>query len=437
MRTRYIALMALLATTLLYAPTASACSLNPTAVISAPAASSSHIHGTGVSFVGTSSTANCGWISAYIWRNGVTILSYSSSFSYNVTLEPEQVDSVITVSLQVNNSYGRSHTVYRTITIKRDHQSQYFVKDHLGSPRVVVDGKGSVLSHTDYYPFGMVMPGRASNISLAHDRVKFTGYLLEEEGGQDTYHAEARGYDPVIGRFTSRDPHASNYPGWSPYHYSANNPILITDPTGLDWYNVGTDEKPEMQWFDGSADQPQTGMIAAFQRFMGWGGYTSSLGENVIVAQGGSVDSDGNVSEGANEATFDLYTPDNKTGPTASMTGNTVSADGNKYATIAAGVYGGTKGDYKGNPGVLLEGGGAIPTTKPNPNSGSPNHGKMHADGIWLHIGNKGTSTTLFTRANDPISLGCQTGCNGNPTAYKNFVNKVPNKVTYVLYRNK
>ena len=54
MRIRYIALMATLAASLLSAPTASACSLNPTAVISAPAASSSHIHGTGVSFVDSS-----------------------------------------------------------------------------------------------------------------------------------------------------------------------------------------------------------------------------------------------------------------------------------------------------------------------------------------------------------------------------------------------
>jgi RHS repeat-associated protein len=63
--------------------------------------------------------------------------------------------------------------------------------------------------------------------------VKFTGYLLEEEGGQNTYHAEARGYDPVIGRFTSRDPLAASYPDWNPYAYAMNNPMSFIDPSGM------------------------------------------------------------------------------------------------------------------------------------------------------------------------------------------------------------
>lgn len=32
-----------------------------------------------------------------------------------------------------------------------------------------------------------------------------------------------------------QDPHARKYAPWSPYAYCANNPVNITDPTGMDW----------------------------------------------------------------------------------------------------------------------------------------------------------------------------------------------------------
>jgi len=62
---------------------------------------------------------------------------------------------------------------------------------------------------------------------------RYTGKPLDEEFDLDWYYYGARYYDPSIGRFPSMDPLHGKYPGWSPYAYCKNNPILRIDPNGL------------------------------------------------------------------------------------------------------------------------------------------------------------------------------------------------------------
>ena len=80
----------------------------------------------------------------------------------------------------------------------------------------------------------LAMPGRSSNSSNPNDDYKFTGYELDNEARLTMYHAGARGYDPVLGRFNQVDP-LFDHPqqiGLSPYNYSWNNPVNLSDPTG-------------------------------------------------------------------------------------------------------------------------------------------------------------------------------------------------------------
>jgi RHS repeat-associated protein len=60
----------------------------------------------------------------------------------------------------------------------------------------------------------------------------YNGKELQEETG--FYDFEARQYDPVIGRFTTIDPHAENSRRFSPFAYGENNPISMVDPDGMD-----------------------------------------------------------------------------------------------------------------------------------------------------------------------------------------------------------
>ncbi|MEO1023893.1 MAG: RHS repeat-associated core domain-containing protein, partial [Bacteroidota bacterium] len=111
--------------------------------------------------------------------------------------------------------------------------SRYFLKDHLGSTRAIVDQNGNHLSSYDYYPFGAQMAGRSSNTSNENDTYKFTGHEHDDEAGMNLYNANARGYDPVLGRFMQVDLLANQYPSLSSYSYVANNPLLYIDPTGM------------------------------------------------------------------------------------------------------------------------------------------------------------------------------------------------------------
>ncbi|NET37569.1 MAG: RHS repeat-associated core domain-containing protein [Cyanothece sp. SIO1E1] len=111
-------------------------------------------------------------------------------------------------------------------------QRRYFLKDHLGSVRTTVDQSGNVDGYDDYYPFGLVMPGRSSNSANPTDNYKFTGHERDDEAGLTIDYMMARNYDPMIGRFMQIDPLSASFPDYSPYNYTLNNPINMWDPDG-------------------------------------------------------------------------------------------------------------------------------------------------------------------------------------------------------------
>ena len=116
----------------------------------------------------------------------------------------------------------------------------YFIRDHLGSVRAVVDHTGKTVERNDYYPFG----GRHENASLpltGVNRYKFGGKESLEPVSLDMLDFGARFYDPRIARWNTQDPLAEKYFSLSPYNYCAGNPITLVDPTGMfmtDYFNL-------------------------------------------------------------------------------------------------------------------------------------------------------------------------------------------------------
>ena len=111
-----------------------------------------------------------------------------------------------------------------------DGQYHYYLKDHQGNNRVVVDEEGAVEEVNDYYAFGGLMSTSSRQNVQPY---KYNGKELDRKGGLDWYDYGARYYDAALGRWHVVDPMSEKYYGVSPYLYCANNPILLVDPNGM------------------------------------------------------------------------------------------------------------------------------------------------------------------------------------------------------------
>lgn len=104
----------------------------------------------------------------------------------------------------------------------------YELTDHLGNVRATFTKNNNQEAqregYTDYYPFGMPMPGR----NLVGDyRYAFQGQEKDPETGKEAF--ELRLWDSRIGRWLSPDPYGQYV---SPYLGMGNNPISRWDPDG-------------------------------------------------------------------------------------------------------------------------------------------------------------------------------------------------------------
>ena len=140
----------------------------------------------------------------------------------------------------------------------------FFLRDHLGSVRVVARPDGKAVQVNHYYPYGMAFAGgRMSGNAEAHpvtgeggnvidgdleigggtggmelarpgasQPYRFLGNELYTSNSLGLYDFSARMYDPALGRFLSVDPMAEGYRHLSPYAYCAGNPVVYVDKDG-------------------------------------------------------------------------------------------------------------------------------------------------------------------------------------------------------------
>lgn len=160
-------------------------------------------------------------------------LTYSNN-SAGVQLESANVGDGI-IWTKISNSGG--------------YEANYFLTDHLGSVRVIVDGNGVVKERNDYYPFG-AKHVRSDYSQLTVNRYKYNGKEEQVTGNLDYLDYGARMYESGLGRWFTKDPFSEKYVGISPYSYCLSNPVNAIDPDGkvvifINGFHTGDGGKPD------------------------------------------------------------------------------------------------------------------------------------------------------------------------------------------------
>lgn len=114
----------------------------------------------------------------------------------------------------------------------------YEISNHLGNVLASISDRRHTTDSTwvdinsvsDYYPFGLQMPGRVVN----DYRYGFNGKEKDQSFGNVHYDYGFRIYNPAIAKFLSVDPLTSSYPWYTPYQFAGNKPIIALDLDGLE-----------------------------------------------------------------------------------------------------------------------------------------------------------------------------------------------------------
>ncbi|HEU4788961.1 MAG TPA: DUF6443 domain-containing protein [Flavobacterium sp.] len=123
----------------------------------------------------------------------------------------------------------------------------YQYKDHLGNVRLSYADRSNdgavdtseIVEENNYYPFGLKQKGYNIGFAIGKgnataQKYKYNGKELQDELGLNVYDYQARIYDPAAPHFWQIDPLAEKMRRWSPYSYAFDNPIIFTDPDGME-----------------------------------------------------------------------------------------------------------------------------------------------------------------------------------------------------------
>jgi RHS repeat-associated protein len=129
----------------------------------------------------------------------------------------------------ITKRYTHNLTIDDPLGIETGGKLYAYHKDTLGSIRTITDSTQKTVNTYTYDSFGTT-----TQTGTLVQPYSYTARELDKE--TNLYYYRARTYDPGIGRFIQRDPLSFAAGDVNLYRYVQNNPVNLTDPTGLAWF---------------------------------------------------------------------------------------------------------------------------------------------------------------------------------------------------------
>ena len=193
---------------------------------------------------------------------GSITFSDGSSITYTYAADGTKLRTVHKIGSVTTTTDYCGNVIYENNTAKlllteegyvslNDNKYHYYLKDHQGNNRVVINQSGSVEETNHYYPFGGVFAG--TNIQP----YKYNGKELDSKKGLNWYDYGARHYDAALGRWQVVDPMGELRISNSGYSYVGNNPVNKVDLDGMldDWVE---DVNKKIYWDPKAVSQATT-----------------------------------------------------------------------------------------------------------------------------------------------------------------------------------
>jgi len=199
------------------------------------------------------------------YTSTTSLIQYASNVVYGGTYGTTITDILLPDGLLKPFSTGSLTFTYN-----------YYIRDHLGNVRAVIDGAGTIKQANNYNPFGMEYGESAESQTLTnYQNYQYSGKEFDRKLELNLYDFGARFYDATRGQWTTPDPLAALNYAVSPYVYCSNNPLNRIDPTGM------VDEKPV---YGGQLPEPNvkgtyTGNSGAFDSGANTSFFNSSIND--------------------------------------------------------------------------------------------------------------------------------------------------------------